>query len=235
MYSINLYPLANFAAKPRFINSPLANLFLLCILIFPAKASALDAFQVKYIIDGDTVILENNKHVRYIGIDAPEIYHKENRAQAFGYAARDYNRKIIGNKKIYLSFDREKKDAYNRLLAYVFDGDKNFLNRLLLLEGYAYYLYMSPNTRYHEILLKAQRTAMTAKRGLWGQWTVQQKTYIGNINTKRFHLPSCPYGKRIGKDNRIQFKGLWEAYWEGYAPCKRCVSAMPISDHQQSR
>ena len=199
------------------------------ILIFPINVSALDVFHVKHVIDGDTIILENNRHVRYIGIDAPEIYHKENRAQAFGYAARDYNQRKIGNKKIYLSYDREKKDAYNRLLAYVFDRDKNFINRLLLLEGYAYYLYKSPNIRFHDVLLKAQRAAMTAKRGLWGQLNDQDNVFIGNVNTKRFHTPSCPFGKRIRKINRTEFTGKWEAFWEGYAPCKRCMSVTPFA------
>jgi micrococcal nuclease len=202
-------------------------LLLLCILIFPAKASALDAFHVKYVIDGDTVILENNRHLRYIGIDAPEIFHKENKAQAFGYAARDYNQKIINKKKIYLVYDREKTDAYDRLLAYVFDKDNNFINRLLLLEGYAYYLCIPPNTRQHELLLKAQRTAMMEKRGIWGQWTAREKAYIGNKNTKRFHLPGCSFGKRIGKHNRIEFNSAWQAFWEGYAPCKQCLSVGP--------
>jgi micrococcal nuclease len=201
----------------------------LWVLLFPAGALGLDAFWVKYVVDGDTVILENGRSVRYIGIDAPEIYHKENRAQVFGYTARDYNRRMIADGRIYLSYDREKKDAYNRLLAYVFDKDKNFLNQLLLLQGYAHCLYIPPNTRQHEVLLKAQRTAMTEKRGLWGQWTAAQQTYVGNTRTKRFHLPGCPHGQRIGKNNRIHFKGLWEAYWEGYAPCRQCLSVSPLS------
>ena len=203
-------------------------LLLLCILLFPVKASALDAFYVKHVIDGDTVILENDRHVRYIGIDAPEIFHKENKAQPFGYAARNYNQRIIGNKKIQLLYDQEKKDAYNRLLAYVFDPDKKFLNRLLLLKGYAYYLYIPPNTQQHKILLKAQREAMTAKRGLWGQLTAREKIFIGNINSKRFHLPHCSFGKRIRKKNRIEFKSKWDAFWEGYAPCKQCLSVGPL-------
>jgi micrococcal nuclease len=70
---------------------------------------------------------------------------------------------------------------------------------------------------------------MTDKSGIWRQWTVQEKAYIGNAHTKRFHLPGCPFGKRIGKNKRIQFKRLWEAFWEGYAPCKRCMPDGPLS------
>ena len=199
-------------------------LLLLCILIFPASAAAQDAIGVKYVIDGDTVVLENNRHVRYIGIDAPEIFYKNNMAQPFGYAARDYNQKLVKDQKVYLSYGRQKLDAYGRSLAYVYDMDKRFINRLMLLKGYAYCLYLPPNIRYHVLLLKAQQTAMNERIGIWAHAVADEKTFIGNMQTKRFHLPTCPFGKRTAKRNRIEFKSHWDAFWEGYAPCKRCLS-----------
>jgi micrococcal nuclease len=166
--------------------------------------------------------------VRYIGIDAPEIYYKEKKAQPFGYAARDYNRQLIGNSKIYLQYDQEKKDSYKRLLTYVFNHNHDFLNQMILLAGYAYYLYKQPNTRHHDILLNAQHDAMRAKRGIWAQLKIRSDLFTGNKNTRRFHTSSCSFGKRISRRNRIEFNSIWEAFWQGYAPCSRCVSVMTM-------
>ena len=204
-------------------------LIVCCTLLWCSLgALAQDGAYVQHVIDGDTVVLRTGRHLRYIGIDAPEIFHKENTAQPFGYAARDYNRQLVENGKVFLVFDREHKDGYQRLLAYVYDKDQRFINRLMLLHGYAYYLYVSPNTRYHDLLLQAQRTAMKEGRGIWEQGTAQKNIFIGNTKSKRFHLPACPFGKRLKYRNRIEFHSKREAFWEGYAPCKRCLPVGPL-------
>jgi micrococcal nuclease len=93
----------------------------------------------------------------------------------------------------------------------------------MLLNGYAYCLYVFPNTRFHNVLLHAQRVAMTESRGIWTQEITRKNIYIGNTKSKRFHLPACPFGKRLKRRNRIEFNSKWDAFWEGYAPCKRCL------------
>lgn len=47
-----------------------------------------------------------------------------------------------------------------------------------------------------------------------------ERTYIGNLNTKKFHLPSC--NSLPDEKNQIQFKSREEAIKQGYEPCKRC-------------
>jgi micrococcal nuclease len=40
---------------------------------------------VKWVADGDTIILRDGRHVRYIGIDTPEVAHKDrHRSQPMG-------------------------------------------------------------------------------------------------------------------------------------------------------
>lgn len=203
----------------------------LCILLLASTASALDAFHVDQVIDGDTVVLENKRRLRYIGIDAPEIYHKEKRAQPFGYASRDYNRQLINQKKIHLVFDREKTDRYGRLLAYVFNHKDQCLNQWLLLKGYATYLYRPPNTLRHQLLLNAQRTAMVEQQGIWAQWNDDAgATYVGSQRSRRFHRAACGFGKRIGPQNRRIFKTRWDAFWQGFAPCRQCMPARESVD-----
>jgi hypothetical protein len=40
-----------------------------------------------------------NRHVRYIGINAPEIAHDNHKAEPFGYAAKKYNQSLVRSKK----------------------------------------------------------------------------------------------------------------------------------------
>jgi micrococcal nuclease len=196
---------------------------LMLLLFLPALSAAQDAVFVKYVIDGDTVILKNGKKVRYIGIDTPEIDHENHQAEPLGYAARSFNKKLIGSKRIRLEYGQEKRDQYGRLLAYVFLQDNTFVNLQLVQSGLAAYLYIPPNLKYADNLLQAQRDAMSGKRGMWGSWSEKQQPYLGNYKSKRFHLPGCKYGRKTASSNRVDFSRQWDAYWEGYSPCTKCL------------
>ena len=74
------------------------------------------------VVDGDTivVILDNEEQtVRLIGINAPESVHPdESRNTPEGQAASDYVSELMdGVDEVYLEFDQEKFDSYDRLLA----------------------------------------------------------------------------------------------------------------------
>jgi micrococcal nuclease len=179
---------------------------------------------VKWVSDGDTIVLRDGRHVRYIGINAPEIAHDDHKAEAFGYAAKKYNQSLVRLKKVRLEFDKEKHDRYGRLLAYIFLLDGTLINKKMIEKGYAYVLHLRPNVKYDSVLLKTQRDAMSAKQGMWRNWNEQEgKKYVGSKRSKRFHLESCPYGKNIEKRNRVFFTRKWDAFWSGFAPCKRCL------------
>ncbi len=52
---------------------------------------------------------------------------------------------------------------------------------------------------------------------------VCEQTYILNMNTKKFHLPSCSSTADIKSENRAEFYGTREELLEaGYDACKRC-------------
>ena len=50
--------------------------------------------------------------------------------------------------------------------------------------------------------------------------TVQQ-AYIGNVNSKKFHLPTCP--NLPAEKNQILFSSYDEAINAGYEPCSTCI------------
>jgi micrococcal nuclease len=178
--------------------------------------------QVRWVDDGDTVVLSDGTRVRYIGINAPEIAHEDRPAERFGPEARAFNRKLVDQKRVRLELDRERQDQYGRLLAYVFLEDGTLVNAELVRAGYAYYLFLTANTTYDQLLLRLQREAMAKRVGLWRGFPDQQGTYVGNGRSKRFHQANCPFGKTISPENRVVFKTKYDAFWAGYAPCKRC-------------
>lgn len=178
---------------------------------------------VKWVNDGDTIVLANGKRVRYIGINAPEIDYDNRRAQPFGYESRACNKDMVLKRKIRLEFDQERQDRYGRLLAYLFLPDGTFVNEALLQKGYAFFLFKKPNLKYSPRLLRAQLEAMKAGRGLWKNWREQKEKYIGNRNSRRFHLDSCASASQIKRRNKTRFSTKWEAFKAGYAPAGGCI------------
>jgi len=196
---------------------------LVLILSFTNLSIAATEHKVMWVNDGDTIVLDNGNRVRYIGINAPEIDHENQKAEPFGYEARSFNKKLVSSHKIRLEFDRERYDRYDRLLAYVFLPDGTFVNAQLVQNGFAYYLYRSANIKYQSILLKTQQKAMKSQKGIWYNWRVKRDVYIGNRRSRRFHLSTCPFAQKIKLKNRVEFSSMWDAYWAGYAPARKCI------------
>jgi len=186
---------------------------------------------VKRVVDGDTLLLDNNRFVRYIGINAPEVRHGNEKAEPFGIEAKMQHARLVSEKdNVYLVYGMEKSDRYGRQLAYVYTHEKTFINRTMLEQGWAYCLFKAPNLRYHDVFLQAQRRAMQGQQGMWHGWKAQSLNIVGNKRSRRFHRESCSFGLKTGKSNRIALSSLWDAFWEGYAPCKKCFPKGPFNE-----
>jgi len=203
---------------------------LVCVLFFLfQQLSSADSWnQIKWVVDGDTVVVQDGQKIRYIGINAPELAHDDHKAEPYGEESKRFNAKLVNQGKVRLEFDKERFDQYKRRLAYVFLKSGSFVNAEMLSNGYAYFLGSPPNLEYDSVLLQAQRSAMSAKRGIWQNWKENKNQVVGNKNSRRFHLPTCPYGLQIKPQNRIIFQKKWDAHWEGYAPAKRCMPVFTI-------
>lgn len=143
-----------------------------------------EGYLVNYIIDGDTIELSNGERVRYIGIDTPEIRQKQGSKWIYNpmpYAeeSKASNKKLVEGKSVRLEFDVEKKDRYNRWLAYVYIGDK-MVNLELVKQGYAMIYTRPPNVKYVDEFVKAQKDARENKRGLWGDLASQNSKITTN-------------------------------------------------------
>ena len=205
----------------------LATIFLICVLVLLTGpwAGAADWIRVRWVDDGDTIVLADGRRVRYLGIDAPEIANPsyDKKAEPLGYEALGFNRRLVHRKRVRLELDAQPRDAYDRVLAYVFLPGKQMVNSLMLVNGYAFVLPHHPNNRYESELLAAQRTAMQARRGIWQRWYAFEGKVIGNRRSKRFHAVSCAAAGSISARNRVPFDSAWEAFWQGYAPARGCI------------
>lgn len=199
-------------------------LLYLIILFFITVSYAAQLYIVKVVYDGDTIMLNNRKHVRYIGIDSPEMNYKKGNASPFGLEAKKTNEKLLSGKSVQLEYDIQKKDHYERILAYVYTTDGIFLNNEMIRKGYAWSLFKRPNTKYSKVFLSSQRYAMSNKLGIWINWQEKDGVkYLGNIKSKRFHRMNCTFGKQTVYANRIIFHKKWDAFYAGFSPCRKCI------------
>jgi micrococcal nuclease len=207
----------------RHIKVRLSLLVVSIVLAAAGYSSAQTWHTVKWVDDGDTIVLATGQRVRYLGINAPEIDHADQKAQPYAYEAMSFNKNMVMSRQIRLEFDTERYDRYGRMLAYIFLPDGAFVNFRLLQNGLAFYLYRLPNVKYDKILLKAQLDAMASSKGLWRNWQEEKGKYIGNLKSRRFHVTACPLAKKIKPANRIEFVSKWDAFQAGYAPAKKCL------------
>jgi micrococcal nuclease len=212
-------PLASFLALP---------VLFLCLVGFTGEGVL-----VRYIFDGDTISLQNGEHVRYAGIDTPEIDHKSNKAEYMAYIASDLNRKLVAHRRVVLEQAPEPRDHYGRVLGYIFLQDGRMVNDLLVSEGTAIVSTNPPNVKYRAQLLHSQRQAMTSHKGIWRRLPQgATSSYVGNKRSYRFHTQDCPFGRQISKMNRIPLHSLYDAFWRGYSPCKLCNPAAILKENQ---
>jgi micrococcal nuclease len=121
------------------------------------------------IVDGDTIEVDldgRTEDVRYIGIDTPESVKPGTPVECFGKEAAEANRELVEGREVRLVFDRELRDRFGRLLAYVYAGDE-FVNASLIERGFATTLEIAPNTSMAAELERLERRASIAGAGLW--------------------------------------------------------------------
>lgn len=183
-------------------------------------------FTVRWVVDGDTIVLGDGRHIRYIGIDAPEVAHRDRPGEPFGEAARSLNRQLVDGRSIRLVLDQERKDRYGRVLAYVYRRDGRFINGEMVRQGLAHVLPMPPNGHHEKLLLHIQQAAMQAGIGIWRairRDAAPTDPSIGNLKSRRFHAHDCPMAGRMAQRHRILLENPWQAFWQGFAPARDCI------------
>lgn len=138
--------------------------------VIPAQSVTVDegSWRVIRVVDGDTLVLQNDDRVRLIGVDTPETKHPTKPIEPFGPEASSFTKRAVEGKVVQLQFDREKRDRYQRLLAYVYLDDW-CLNEEIIRAGYSRCVTRYPFDRSMKARFKlAEDEAKYSRRGLWG-------------------------------------------------------------------
>ena len=129
----------------------------------PTTQALLDdgkTYLVSEVIDGDTIILENGEHIRFLGINTPES------GMYFYEEAKEVLEIMVLGKEVILEMDVSDRDMYGRELRYVFQGEL-FVNLEMVKRGFANSYTYPPDVRFSQDFLEAERYARENNKGLW--------------------------------------------------------------------
>ena len=128
--------------------------------------------RVLRIVDGDTIqvaLKGTREKVRYIGIDTPEEVKPDTPVQCYARKAAARNAQLVRGRRVLLRFDRNPRDRYGRLLAYVYRApDDLFVNAQLVREGAARADPFPDNHAHAALFARLADDARAGGRGLWG-------------------------------------------------------------------
>lgn len=149
-----------------------------------SQESNLDAVKFIRTVDGDTIIVEDktgeHKRVRMIGIDTPEsVAKEEERNNKYGVMASDYTKELLSNAgTLYLEYDVDSDDQYDRILAYVWLEDvkdtfdekaieEAMVNAIIVKNGYGIAKRYEPTVAHDNTLQRLTTEADESNIGLW--------------------------------------------------------------------
>jgi micrococcal nuclease len=146
-----------------------------------ADVSRMTPVELVDVVDGDTIkvrlsrevlaaspALAERENVRLIGFDAPETRHPTKGAEPGGQEAKAGIRAMLAGRNLLLAYDRELRDRYGRLLAYVYTTDGLCINLLMVEAGLAPALLRYPFNLKEEFAA-AEKAARRAGTGIWAQ------------------------------------------------------------------
>jgi micrococcal nuclease len=197
--------------------------------------------RVVQVIDGDTLVVQMPGHteerLRLIGVDAPE---NSGTPEPLGLEAAAYAVERLAGRIVFLETDVERVDRHGRLLGYLWverpalpppgvqvpacrdELCQKLFNAQLLLDGYAQMMTVPPNVKYVEFFREFQREARESEQGLWRVAVDEEKYYVGNADTRRFHRPDCSGAADIAPRNLVRLGTRTAAFDAGYEPCRNC-------------
>ena len=160
--------------------------FVLFLLNAPSLTASPLVESVRYVIDGDTVILTSGERIRLIGINAPEISHNGLKGQVGGIEAKKHLKHLLLNQTVNVVYGVERNDHFGRSLAYLIRTDGLNVNIEMVKKGYVTVSLHPPNLRYADKLELAQSDAELHRQGIWSMPTYHAKpvspAYRTNVN-----------------------------------------------------
>jgi endonuclease YncB( thermonuclease family) len=181
--------------------------------------SGAEKFTVRNVYDGDTLTLVDDRRVRVIGVDTPEM---KPSPQPFANEAKEFTKSRCNKKDIWLLIDG--KDHYGRLLGQVFveqdSGGYLCISEGLVQQGFAYaYTPKIDEKPFNwEKLVTMQHEARDAKRGLWKNF--KDISVVKTANGSAYHQRSCEHLSNIRNLQELKVSAASDI---GLHPCRTCM------------
>ncbi len=152
--------------------APVRGALFVCLLFLVSCANGegeTGLVHVKYVIDGDTVELQNGDKVRFLGVNTPELGHGKFRDEPLANQARQFVKRKIQGRDVRLVGERPQKDKYGRRLAQLETPAGENLQTGLLERGLAFVVAVGDGDfDYVDNYILAETSARDANKGVWG-------------------------------------------------------------------
>lgn len=147
--------------SPAYRKASLWGAFLFWLLtLSPTGASAERA------LDGDTLVLDDRRIVRLIGINSPEFGSDGRADEPLAREAKTHLQQLLEGRRLTLTYEDERYDRYGRTLAHVL-ADNDDIQLAQIRAGFAFAVAVPPNTREASRYFAAETSARQQRRGVW--------------------------------------------------------------------
>lgn len=185
--------------------------------VYKNLPSGAEKHTVRNVYDGDTLTLVDERRVRFLGIDTPELRPK----QPFAEEAKEYTKTRCNKKEIYLVI--EANDHYDRLLAWIYvqvSGGYLCVNEGLVEQGFAYaYIPKRDEKTFNwDKLIQLQTDARVSKRGVWKSF--KDEMVYATANGSAYHKRSCSH---LSRSRNLDHMRISQAADKGLHPCRTCI------------
>ena len=190
--------------------------------VYPSLPAGAEKAQVRNVYDGDTLTLVDERRVRFLGIDTPELKEK----QPFAEEAKAYTKDLCHKQEIWISYEagHEKQDHYGRLLCFVWVKQGSgylCVNEGIVQAGLANAYIPNKDSKLHnwDKFLALQNQARASKKGLWS--TFKDFNVYKTTNGSAYHKRDCSH---LSKSyNLVELKAS-EASAKGLHPSRTCLA-----------
>jgi endonuclease YncB( thermonuclease family) len=181
---------------------------------------------VRNVYDGDTLTLTDERRVRLVGIDTPELKEK----QPYAAEAKSYTKEKCDRQQVWLTFAstnvKDREDHYGRLLALVWvkaPGGYLCVNEGIVAAGYARVYRPTTSTKIPNWskLLELQSTARQQKRGVWRDFRDVDVVKTTNGSAYHHQAVKCSH---LSHSQRLITLKTSAAMEMGLHPCRTCLA-----------
>lgn len=199
-----------------------------CILSGSVEGEEITA-RVRWVVDGDTVILDTGQTVRLMGINAPELSRDDQPGQYFAQQARQQALELMHGLEVQVRTIRT--DRFQRLVGTVHLGDGTSVNKALVQGGAAFVsAYTDQEQRDVAGLVDMQRRAMKERVGFWGtilSLSEASGPFAGNRRSRRFHSRIAPLAKPSTIEINVVFSIWSRPFGPGLPPADAALPGPP--------